>query len=68
MIVRRVVVPRAFKAKLLWNLSRFDVNRRSLFPDLDGLAAHIGWMFSGTDPSEEPHAADTFRHSKRKPT
>jgi FRG domain-containing protein len=67
-IVRRVVLPSGFKTKLLWNLSRFDVNRRSLFPDLDGLAAHIGWMFSETDPSEEPHAADTFRHSKRKRT
>ncbi|HET8775422.1 MAG TPA: FRG domain-containing protein [Thermoanaerobaculia bacterium] len=61
MIVRRAIVPREFKLKLLWNLSRFNVNRQSMFPDLDGLAAHIGWMFSGTDPSDEPHAEDTFK-------
>jgi len=61
MIVRRAVIPKEFKLKLLWNLSRFNVNRQSMFPDLDGLAAHIGWMFSGLDPSEEPHAHDTFK-------
>lgn len=61
MIVRRVIVPSELKLKLLWNLSRFNVNRQSMFPDLDGLAGHIGWMFSGTDPSDEPHAHDTFK-------
>jgi hypothetical protein len=64
-IVRRAAIPAHFKPKLLWNLSRYEVNQRSLFPDLDGLSAHIAWMFSGADPSEEEYAPDTFRHSKR---
>ena len=63
-IVRRAVVPAQVKTKLLWNLSRYEINQRSLFPDLDGLCAHITWMFSGDDPSEEEYAPDTFRHSK----
>jgi hypothetical protein len=67
-IVRRAAVPEQFKAKLLWNLSRYEVNQRSLFPDLDGLSGHITWMFSGSDPSEEDYAPDTFRHSKRHKT
>lgn len=64
-IVRRAIIPARCKAKLLWNLSRFDVNQRSMFPDLDGLSGHITWMFSGNDPSEEEYAPDTYRHSKR---
>lgn len=51
--VHRVVIDRGFKRKLRWNLSRFNVNLASLFPDLDGLTAHITWMFSESDPSEE---------------
>lgn len=55
--VRKILVSRVAKEKILWNLSRFNVNKSSLFPDLDGLAQHITWMFSGKDPSEEPHAS-----------
>lgn len=52
--IHRAIVTAAFKRKLLWNLSRFGINRASLFPDLDGLAAHITWFATGSDPSEEP--------------
>ena len=57
--VRRAFIRKEYKNKLLWNLSRFDINRRSLFPDLDGLAWHLTWMFSEQDPSEEAHAPGT---------
>ncbi len=53
---RKIRIPASFKKKLKWNLSRFDVNYRTIFPDLDGLATHITWMFSERDPSEEPYA------------
>lgn len=51
--VHRAIVARSFKRKLRWNLSRFGMNLANLFPDLDGLTAHITWMFSDSDPSEE---------------
>jgi len=54
--IHKAVIMKNYKKKLRWNLSRFNINQASLFPDLDGLASHIGWMFSGTDPSEEPYA------------
>lgn len=55
----KAIIHRSFKNKLLWNLSRFNVNRASLFPGLDGLALHITWAFSETDPSEESYADGT---------
>lgn len=57
--VRKARIVKSFKKKLQWNLSRFNINRNALFPDLDGLAQHITWMFSGKDPSEEPYALGT---------
>jgi hypothetical protein len=51
--VHRAIIESGFKRKLRWNLSRFGFNRHTLFPDLDGLALHIMWIFSGDDPSEE---------------
>jgi hypothetical protein len=58
--VRKVIIPAKNKNKILWNLSRFDVNKRSLFPDLGGLADHIEWMFTNKDPSEFDHAEGTI--------
>lgn len=63
-LLHKAILESRFKPKLLWNLSRFGIHRASLFPDLDGLALHIAWMFSGNDPSEEPHALDLL-HPKR---
>jgi hypothetical protein len=54
--LHRAIIEKDCKRKLRWNLSRLGVNLGSLFPDLDGLSSHIRWMFSGMDPSEEPHA------------
>jgi hypothetical protein len=56
--IHRAIVYKKLKKKLLFNLSRFGINRSSLFPDLDGLAAHIMWMYSNDDPSEEKHITD----------
>lgn len=42
-----VTVEAAFKNALLWELSRFHVNERTLFPELDGLARFLMWSYSG---------------------
>jgi hypothetical protein len=60
--IHRAVVCKQMKKTLLFSLSRFGINKSSLFPDLDGLAAHIMWIYSNDDPSEEKHITDkTFR-------
>jgi hypothetical protein len=38
------------KERLLWDLSRLDINARSLFPDLDHLAEFLAWVYSNDDP------------------
>jgi len=41
-----------------YDLDRFGVNRSTLFPDLDGLTAHIQWLKSFMD-DENPKISDT---------
>ena len=58
--VRKVQVLGASKARILWDLSRFDVNSRSLFPDLDGLASFLSWSYAASDPvGEHPERSAT---------
>lgn len=56
--IHRAVVRKELKKTLLFSLSRFGINKSSLFPDLDGLAAHIMWIYANEDPSEEKHITD----------
>ena len=53
-VIHRLVIAQAYKSYLIWDLTRFGINRSSLFPDLDGLAGHINWMFSAYDPAKAP--------------
>lgn len=39
----RLVVPSKYKAELLTLLDDYGVNRVTLFPDLEGLSAHVNW-------------------------
>lgn len=57
--LHRAIIDGEFKKKLRWNLSRFGFNHATLFPDLDGIARNVQWMFSDEDPSDEPDAKGT---------
>ena len=48
---RKVIIPAKAKERILWDLSRFNINARSLFPDLDGLANFLGWAYTNLDPA-----------------
>lgn len=48
--VRKCIIAFGAKERLLWDLSRLDINTRSLFPDLDGLAEFLTWAYSKEDP------------------
>jgi hypothetical protein len=50
--VQRIVVAKDYKAQLVWDLARFGVHKAMLFPDVDGLAGHIRWMYETYDPSK----------------
>ncbi len=54
--LHKAIIPASAKNKLRWNLSRFGFNHATIFPDLDGLAAHLHWSYTEQDPSEEPIA------------
>jgi hypothetical protein len=38
------VIPNSFRGELKKILNKYGVHRASLFPDLDGLSKHIGWL------------------------
>ncbi len=40
----RISIPAAVKSEFLYQLFRQGIHRASLFPDIDGLAAHIRWQ------------------------
>lgn len=44
--LEKIVVDRNCKKDFAIQLSHYGVNRLSLFPDLDGLSAHINWSFT----------------------
>lgn len=37
----RIPIPANAKQKLVWELDTFGINRRTVFPDLDGIAQHL---------------------------
>lgn len=44
--LERLVIKRTCRRQFAIQLSHYGVNRMSLFPDLDGLSAHINWSFT----------------------
>jgi hypothetical protein len=42
--LERIVVAASYRRDLVYELSHYGVNRATLFPDLDGLSAHVNWM------------------------
>jgi type I restriction enzyme M protein len=47
----KIVIPNSLRLRLKKTLNKYGVDRFSLFPSLDGLAAHIEWLQSKTDES-----------------
>jgi hypothetical protein len=45
----RIIIPNAIRRTLMKTLHKYGVDRFSLFPSLDGLAAHIEWLQSKHD-------------------
>jgi FRG domain len=46
--IDRLIIETKARDDLKWTLYRYGIHRASLFPDLDGLAAHIKWMRTET--------------------
>lgn len=42
-VLEKIIIDRRYRSQLLFDLSFYGVNRLTLFPDLDGLAAHMNW-------------------------
>jgi type I restriction enzyme M protein len=44
--IEKIVIPNEIRSSLKRTLNKYGVDRFSLFPGLDGLAAHIEWLHS----------------------
>lgn len=42
-ILDKLIIDKAYAKQLSFDLSFYGINKMNLFPDLDGLAAHINW-------------------------
>jgi FRG domain len=42
--LERIVIDRAYRDELIFELSHYGVNRATLFPDLDGLSSFFNWV------------------------
>lgn len=47
--MEKIIIPNEIRSDLKKTLNKYGVNRFSLFPSLDGLAAHIEWLQSKRD-------------------
>jgi hypothetical protein len=52
--VSKIVIDKEYKSYLIWDLARLGIHRASIFPNIDGLANHIKWMYESYDPSKAP--------------
>lgn len=48
--VHKITLAASAKKRIRWDLSRLNVNARSLFPDIDGLTKFFCWAYSEIDP------------------
>lgn len=46
--IDRLIIKNSARKSLKWTLYSYGIHRASLFPDLDGLAAHIKWLRTDT--------------------
>ena len=47
--MEKIIIPKGIRSSLKRTLNKYGVDRFSLFPSLDGLAAHIEWLQSKHD-------------------
>lgn len=44
--LEKIVIDKAYRDELVFELSHYGINRATLFPDLDGLSAYVNWLTS----------------------
>lgn len=44
-IFASITIPKSIKPSLKYTLSMYGIDKKSLFPDIDGLANHMNWKF-----------------------
>jgi hypothetical protein len=47
--LERIIIVGSLRRSLIHDLSRYGVNLTTLFPDLDGLSAHLNWFMRNSD-------------------
>jgi hypothetical protein len=58
-LLRRFVIPNTRRVFLKAELAKVGIHRFSLFPDLDGLCAHLKWLVSH-EPTNSPIRPEDF--------
>lgn len=53
--ISRITIDRSYKKQLFWDLARFGIDRSTLFPDIDGMAACLKEKFSMIEPHMEKY-------------
>ena len=43
-LITKIIIPNQSRKKIKRTLHRYGINRRTLFPGLDGIAAHLRWL------------------------
>lgn len=52
--IEKLLIAARYKEQLRWDVARFGVHDAMLFPDVDGLAGYIRWLYENYDPSRAP--------------
>jgi len=60
----KIIIDPSYREELTFELSQYGYNMEKLFPDLDGLSAHINWAFAHRDYWDRSN--EIKRHSYRK--
>jgi hypothetical protein len=47
--LERIIIVGSLRGSLIYDLSRYGVNLTTLFPDLDGLSAHLNWFMRNSN-------------------
>jgi len=43
-VLEKIIINHSYRNELMYELSHYGINRATLFPDLDGLSAHVNWI------------------------
>ena len=48
-VLNKIIVSQSYRRQLLYELFQYGISMLSLFPDLDGLSAHVNWYMSNLE-------------------